>query len=459
MKRSILSIFAIVCFFGFNVSADWNYADSIVKTIIEPSFPNRTYKITDYKAKATPNFNNGKIINNLINQCSKKGGGTIIIPAGEFFTGPITLKSNVNLHLEEGATLKFSNNPDDYVPFVETRWEGMDVINYRPLIYANGVKNIAITGKGVLDGNADSKSWWWMKGRKAFGWDESMPSQYTTGRPKLYEMMGNEVLVSKRVMGKDDLLRPQFVSPINSENILIEGVTIIDSPFWVIHPIFCNNVTVRDVTVKSHGPNNDGLDPESCTNVLIEGCTFDTGDDCIAIKSGRNEDGRREIIPSENIIIRNCTMKDGHGGVVIGSEISGGARNIFVENCFMDSPHLDRVIRIKSNSVRGGYMENIYVRNIEVGECKHAIFFIEFDYEPRDGEGKFYPVVKNVVVENVKSQKSQYGVHIKGLPKHIKISDIEFINCEFNNVKIPVDIKGVENVKFTNHSTTIQEVK
>jgi len=459
MKKSILFFLAIVCIAKVTAAVDWNYADSIVKTIVEPQFPNRTYKITDYKAKSTPDFDNSKIINRLINQCSKRGGGTVIIPAGTFHTGPITLKSNVNLHLEEGATLKFSNNPNDYVPFVKTRWEGMDVINYRPLIYANGAENIAVTGKGVLDGQADDETWWWMKGRTRFGWDESMPSQYDRGRPKLYEMMANEVPIKDRKLTKDDLLRPQFVSPINSKNVLIEGVTIIDAPFWVIHPIFCENVIVRDVTIRSHGPNNDGCNPESSKNVLIEGCTFDTGDDCIAIKSGRNEDGRREIIPSENIIIRNCTMKDGHGGVVLGSEISGGARNIFVENCYMNSPQLDRVVRIKSNTVRGGYMENLFVRNVEVGECKREVFLIEFDYEPQDGEGDFLPVVKNVHVENLKSNKGRYGILIKGVPNRIQISDIKFVNCEFNNVQIPMEVRGVENFQFINSSMTVEKAK
>lgn len=460
--RTIL-IWGLVILFAnpllVSASDPWLKADSILNNIKEPQFANRSYLLTDYKGKEGSNFDNGKIINKLINQCSKRGGGRVVIPAGVFHTGPITLKSNVNLHLEEGAVLKFSNNPADYVPFVETRWEGMDVINYRPLIYANGATNIAVTGKGKLDGQATNETWWWMKGRTNYGWDKSMPSQYNTGRPKLMDWVDQNTPIKERVLTQKDLLRPQFISPIHSSNILIEGVTIVDAPFWVIHPIFSNNIIVRDVTIVSHGPNNDGCNPESCTNVLIEGSTFDTGDDCIAIKSGRNNDGRNTPIPSENIIVRNCYMRDGHGGVVMGSEISAGVRNVFVENCKMDSPELERVVRIKSNTVRGGFVDQLHLRNIEVGECKEAVFLIELDYEPEDGIGDFPPSITNIVLDNVTSNKSEHGVLIKGLENNIQISNIDFINCHFNNVKIPVSISGVKNVTFTNFNTTVAEIK
>ena len=452
-------IFLLSTPFLLKASEPWLKADSILEIIKEPQFPDRNFKITDYKGKAGGSFDNTKIINRLIDRCSKSGGGKIVIPEGIFFTGPITLKSNVNLHLEEGAVLKFSNNPADYTPFVETRWEGMDVINYRPLIYANGVTNIAVTGKGKLDGQASNETWWWMKGRLNFGWDESMPSQYDTGRPKLMDWVDKNTPIKERVLTEKDLLRPQFISPIHSSNILIEGVTIVDAPFWVIHPIFSNNIIVRNVSIISHGPNNDGCNPESCQNVLIEGSTFDTGDDCIAIKSGRNNDGRNTAIPSENIIVRNCYMKDGHGGVVMGSEISAGVRNVFVEDCKMDSPDLKRVIRIKSNTVRGGFVDGLYIRNITVGECSGPIFIIELDYEPEDGVGDFPPIIRNVVMDNVTSNKSEYGVHIKGLEDSIQISNIDFINCHFDNVTYPVSIAGAKNINFKNFNTSVVEVK
>ncbi|HBX87386.1 MAG TPA: glycoside hydrolase [Marinilabiliaceae bacterium] len=437
----------------------WLKAEEILKNISDPVFRDKDYLITRHGAKPGAAYDNTKAINRLIEKCSKQGGGRVVVPAGEFHTGPITLKSNVNLHLEEGAVLKFSNNPDDYVPFVRTRWEGLDAINYRPLIYAINETNIAVTGNGLLDGQADNESWWWMKEKEEYGWEEGMSSQYQTGRPKLMEMAEKNLPIEQRLLQKEDLLRPQFINPVNCTNVLIEGVTIKRAPFWVLHPMFCENVTIRGVKINSHGPNNDGCDPESSKNVLIEDCEFDTGDDCIAIKSGRNNDGRNNPIPSENIIVRNCYMKAGHGGVVMGSEISAGVRNVFVENCRMDSPELDRVIRIKTNTVRGGFVEGLYVRNVEVGQCKEAIFRIELMYERKDGDGSFMPRINNIVLENVNSQKSRYGVFIEGREEEIVVSDIKFINCKFNNVEIPTRITGSKNIEFVDVSFTVDEVR
>ena len=219
------------------------------------------------------------------------------------------------------------------------------------------------------------------------------------------------------------------------KNVLIEGVTMLRSPFWVIHPLLCENLTVRGVHIQNDGPNGDGCDPESCKNVLIEDCFFDTGDDCIAIKSGRNRDGREANIPSENIIVRNCKMKNGHGGVVVGSEISGGYRTLFVENCQMDSPDLDRVIRIKTNNCRGGVIENIYVRNVEVGQCREAVLKINLVYEQREKcQRDFYPTVRNVFLDNVNCNKSKYGVKIDGFDDRCNVYNIECKNSNWSGV-------------------------
>jgi polygalacturonase len=227
---------------------------------------------------------------------------------------------------------------------------------------------------------------------------------------------------------------------------LIEGVTIVRAPFWVMHPLFCENVTVRGVTVDSYGPNNDGCDPEACKNVLIEKCVFSTGDDCIAIKSGRNNDGRRISIPSENIIVKNCKMKNGHGGVVLGSEISGGVKNVFVEDCQMDSPNLDRAIRLKTNSVRGGVLENIFVRNLTIGEVSEAILKIDFYYEEGDA-GKFTPSVNNIVLENITSKKSSFAIWIKAYD-HSKVKNLIIKNAQFENVGNDNLLENVENLSF-----------
>jgi polygalacturonase len=217
---------------------------------------------------------------------------------------------------------------------------------------------------------------------------------------------------------------------------------------WELHPVLCTNVTVRNVNIKSHGPNNDGCDPESCRDVLIEGCTFDTGDDCIALKSGRNDDGRRVNVPIENVVIRDCVMKDGHGGVVVGSEISGGARNIFAERCRMDSPNLDRGLRIKTNSVRGGTTEHIYMRDCTIGSVTEAVVTVNLFYEEGD-TGKFPPTVRDIEVRNVTSKKGQYALLLRGYAK-TPVSDIRIIDCTFDGVEKPDLIEGVKGLVLTN---------
>ena len=262
-------------------------------------------------------------------------------------------------------------------------------------------------------------------------------------------------------MTPDDGLRPQLINLYACRRVLIEDVTLLNSPFWVIHPLFCESLTVKGVHVYNRGPNGDGCDPESCKNVLIEDCTFDTGDDCIAIKSGRNQDGRRWNIPSENIIVRNCLMKNGHGGVVIGSEISGGYRNLYVENCRMDSPDLDRVIRIKTSTCRGGVIENIFVRNITVGQCREAVLRINLQYENRERCQRGYdPVVRNVHLKNVTCQKSELGVLIIGLDDDSHVSNVSVEDCRFDNVsRGGNDIRGAHDVTFRNLYINGQLVK
>ncbi len=207
-----------------------------------------------------------------------------------------------------------------------------------------------------------------------------------------------------------------------------------------------NNITIENVTTVGLGPNNDGCDPESCSNVLIKGCTFNNGDDCIAIKSGRNNDGRTINVPSKNIIIQDCKMKDGHGGVVIGSEITGGCFNVYAENCEMDSPNLERVLRIKTNSKRGGTIKNIYMRNIKVGQVKEAIVKLNLLYDPDEAEGyEFNPTIENVFVENVSSQSSKYALYFEGL-ENSKIKNINISDCKFNGVQKGNFIKNVEDI-------------
>lgn len=438
-----------------NIDFDKAFKESakIEKQIKRTSFAKRTFYITDFGAKphneAEPCH---EAINQAITACSLAGGGTVVVPKGTFFTGPITLKSNVNLHVSEGATLKFSTDQSLYFPGVITRWEGIDCYNARPLIYAYGETNIAITGKGTIDGQGSKEAWWPMCGAPRYGWKEGMVAQRNGGRERLLMYGETNTPIYKRIMTPEDGMRPQLINLYSCNTVLIEDVTLLNSPFWVIHPLFCESLIVRGVNIFNRGPNGDGCDPESCKNVLIENCVFDTGDDCIAIKSGRNNDGRKWNIPSENIIVRGCQMKNGHGGVVIGSEISGGYRNLFVENCEMDSPELDRVIRIKTSTCRGGVIENVFVRNVTVGQCREAVLRINLQYENRENcQRGFTPTVRNVHLKNVTCQKSQLGVLIIGLEDPSLVNNISVEDSHFNNVaKDGNDIKSAKDVTFKN---------
>ena len=433
----------------------------IEQSIRMPKFAEKSYPITKFGAKTTnAAAQNQKAIQKAIDACSKKGGGKVIIPAGEkFLTGAITLKDGVNLVVEEGAILEFAFQPELY-PIVETSWEGLECFNLSPCIYAFKAKDIAITGKGTIDGGGSNDTWWPWNGNPRFGWKEGMISQRIESRPRLLKNgedgipMYNEKgeRTPERVFGPQDGLRPQLVSFNKCDGILLEDVTLLRSPFWVIHPLHSTDITVRRVKMINDGPNGDGCDPECCDRVLIEDCYFNTGDDCIAIKSGRNRDGRERNMPSKNIIIRNCEMKNGHGGVVIGSEISGGCQNVYAHDCVMDSPELERVLRIKTNSCRGGIIENINMRNVKVGVCKESVLKINLDYEPKEICCRgYYPTVRNVYMENVTSESSQYGVQIIGLEEDTFVYDITVKDCKFNGVKDGNFMSGkTRNVNFDN---------
>jgi polygalacturonase len=426
------------------VDDPWRQAAPILARIRPPVFPGRDFEVTRFGAVGDGAKDCTTAFRDAIAACRAAGGGRVVVPAGAFLTGAIHLKSGVNLHLTADAVLRFSRRPGDYLPVVFTRWEGVELMNYSALIYAFEQENIAVTGSGTLDGQASEEHWWpWKGAQPATG-----GSTQAAARARLIEMGAKGVPVADRVFGEGSCLRPNFIQPYRCTNVLIEGVKIRNSPMWEIHPVLCTNVTVRNVDIASHGPNNDGCDPESCRDVLIEGCTFDTGDDCIALKSGRNEDGRRLNVPVENVIVRNCTMKDGHGGVVIGSEISGGARFIFAEKCRMDSPQLDRALRIKSNSVRGGTIEHVYMRDVTVGQVAEAVVTVNFFYEEGDA-GAFPPVVRDVELRNVTSRKSQYGLLLRGYARD-PVSDVRLVDCTFENVEKADVLESVKDIVFTN---------
>ena len=401
----------------------WARLPEIVSAITRPSFQDKDFNVIDYGAK-----NDGVTIctdafKAAIEDCHNAGGGKVIVPSGTFLTGPIHLLSNTNLYLSEGAYVKFSTVFSDYLPVVYTRFEGTELYNYSPCVYAFEQENIGITGPGTLDAQGAYGNWW--------DWKSTGSSDVST----LRTLAENSVAVEDRIFGAGHYIRPNMIQPYRCKNVLIDSVTVLNGTMWHIHPVLSTNVTVSNVTVVGHGPNNDGCNPESCTNVLIKNCYFDTGDDCIAIKAGRNADGRRVNVPTSYVVVQGCEMKDGHGGVVIGSEITGGAHHIYAEDCHMDSPNLDRVLRIKSNSIRGGVVENIYMRNIEVGEVSNAVVRVNFDY----GEGDvstYVPVVRNIEVRDLTCDKADYAVQFIAY-KRSPVENIRLINCSFASIKTP----------------------
>jgi polygalacturonase len=436
---------AAISLLPFKADAGWDEVTQILRRIRPPVFPSRDFNIMKYGAIGNGSSDCSEAIRQAIDACSRAGGGRVVVPAGDYLTGAVHLRSNVNLHLSEGATLRFSPDPGLYLPAVYTRWEGVECMSYSSFIYAFEQQNVAVTGSGTLDGQASNEHWWPWTGNPRYG-AAGDKANAMAARRRLFEMGEKDIPVSERVLAEGSWLRPNFVQFYRCRNVLVEGITLRNSPMWQIHPVLCTNVTVRGVTAISHGPNNDGCNPESCRDVLIEECQFDTGDDCIAIKSGRNRDGRRVNTPSENIIIRNCRMKDGHGGVTIGSEASGGVRNVYAENCRMDSPSLDRVLRLKTNSVRGGFIKNVFMRNVTVGQVADAVFHVDLFYEEGD-VGQFPPVVRHIEMTNVTSRKSRYALYLRGY-KQAPLRNIRLAQCSFDNVAKEDLIENVEGLTF-----------
>ncbi len=428
----------------------WGQVPEILARIQAPAFPTRDFAITDFGAVAGGTKDCTTALQQAIAACHGAGGGRVVVPKGEFLTGGIRLLSNVNLHLVEGATLRFSSDPAAYLPAVFTRWEGVECMNYAAFIYAFEQENIAITGSGTLDGAASDENWW--------AWARKGADKKSRATPdaKALNVLGDKgVPVAERIFGTGHFLRPNFIQPYRCRNVLIEGVSIVRSPMWEVNPVLSTNVIVRGVKIKSDGPNNDGCDPESCRDVLIEDCSFHTGDDCIAIKSGRNDDGRRINVPVENLIVRRCAMEDGHAGVAIGSEITGGCRNVFIEDCRMDSPNLERAMRLKSNARRGGIIENIFMRRVEIGRVAEALLTVDFLYE-EGPNGAYPPIVRNVVIENVTCQSSPRVFFINGFPG-ATIDRIRVANSTIAGVEATEVVQGAGRIELEN--VTIRPAK
>lgn len=414
------------------------------QTISYPDF-SKTEKldIRDFGAAPSDQEATSKAIEAAILRANEIGGATVLIPKGEWPTAKIHLKNNVNLHLEEGATLLFSSNPEDYLPAVQSTWEGMECFNYSPLIYAFECENVAITGKGELKAKMDTWEIWFAR-----------PEAHMQALKKLYTMASENVPVSERQMvGNEANFRPQFIQFNRCKNILLEGVKITNSPFWVIHPFLSSNVVIREVNVFAHGHNNDGVDPEMSQNILIEDCVFDQGDDAIAVKSGRNQDAWRLNTPTKNLIIRNSLVKNGHQLLAIGSELSGGVENVFMENCAVqEGAKLNHLLFIKTNERRGGYVSNIYMKNIKSGKIDKGILGIETDvlYQWRDlvptYEKRLTPI-ENVYLENIQAGDVEFKSRILADPE-LPAKNIQLKNVQVKSLRgeelIHENVEGFE---------------
>lgn len=394
----------------------WEDVPDIVASIGSLEIPGRVYAVADYGGLADGRTDSRPAIMKAISKANKEGGGKVILDEGTWFVkGPIHLLSNVELHLKKGARLKFSGKPEDYLPQVLTRWEGTELFNYSPFIYAYQAVNVALTGEGILDGNTGE------------GFAKWRPMQHDA-KMRLREMGARQVPVHERVFGEGDYLRPSMIQFFSCANVRVEDITIVDSPFWVVHLVSTNNAVVRGITVDSQRLNNDGVDVESSSNVLIENNRFTTGDDAIVIKSGRDADGWRLGRPSERIVIRNNYM-EGHNALAIGSEMSGGVRNVFMENNKLGN--VRGSLYFKSNKDRGGIVENIWIRNIEVEKSRRPLIQFRTNYKGlRDGGHA--PVFRDITIENVEVQKVGELIHVNGLEEepinNIVVRDVHGIN-------------------------------
>ncbi|HYE58233.1 MAG TPA: glycoside hydrolase family 28 protein, partial [Rhodothermales bacterium] len=364
----------------------WRGRDAVLARIRPPAFPDRTYRISDFGARGDGRSDAREATLRAIARCNADGGGRVAVPAGTWWMGgPLHLKSNVELHLEAGAVVRFTPDPARYLPPVLTRWEGTEVFAPSPFVYAYAAENVALTGPGTFDGNAAETFWPWR--------DRQRDDQQALRR-----MGADGVPVYERVFGEGHVLRPSFVQFFGCRNVLIDGPTFETSPFWVLHPVFSSNVTVRNVRVHSLNLNNDGVDVDSCTDVLIERCVFETGDDAVALKSGRDRDGWRVGRPTENVVVRDCLMRPRVNALTIGSEMSGGVRNVYVEHLRVEG-EADSALYFKANLDRGGIVEDVFVRDVEVESARTLLHFTT-DYAGYRG-GQAPPTFRRFEVSDV----------------------------------------------------------
>lgn len=409
------------------VDNDWKLAEKIVAGIQAPVIPAREFSVTDFAADA--NDVRPAIIA-AIDAAVSAGGGRVVIPPGEWVShGPVVLQSRIELHLREGAVLRFSADPEDYLPVVKSRWEGTELFTYSPLIYASHVEDVAITGTGIIDGNADSrfKSW---------------HPQQNADMQRLRRMGADSVPVEQRIFGEGTFLRPPLVQFFHAKRVLLQDFTALNSPFWVNHIVYTDHATVRGIRVDSHFPNNDGIDIESSSNVLVENSWFRTGDDSVVVKSGRDLDGRNIGVPSQRIVVRNNDM-GGEDGIALGSEMSGGIRDVFFTDNILRKGI--SAFRFKSNLDRGGLVENVRLRNLTV-ESFDSLFWFQLNY-PGELGGFFPSTYQDIVFENIQVQEVGTFLEVHA-PDAAPLKDVVFRDIHVEKVATPLVIENAVNLKF-----------
>jgi polygalacturonase len=415
------------------------------------NFPDRICTLTDYAAIGDGKFLNTENFQSAITDCAKQGGGTVIVPPGIWLTGPIRLESNINLHLEEGARILFSDTFSDYLPPVLTRFEGMELYNYAPFISAKDCSNIAITGKGELDGQGDA----WLTWNDIMQNSNSDVSLKKVATNKLYEMSIRNIPVEKRVFGTEkDAIQPAFIEFLNCRDILVEEIEILNSPGWTLHPIYSENIIIRNIYINTSKRNTDGVVIDSSRNVIVENSSLNTGDDSVVIKSGKDHDGWRINKPSENIIIHDIVIEDGNSGIAIGSEMSGDVRNVFIYN--VDIQVADFGIRFKSMRGRGGVVENVWIDNVFMRRMNFGAIELDTKYgTPIVGydESKL-PVFRNIEIKNVECRRTKDAIRLSGL------SESPLRNITLENISIlssrGVTIENIEEKHLKNVSVTVK---
>lgn len=412
--------------------------EEILKQIEKPDIPSRFYSVLDFGVVTDSETIQTRQLQRAIDAISREGGGRLIVPSGYYRTGALQLKSKVELHLEQSDTriLFVNEDPQIHYPLVFSHWESTPCLNFSPLLYACDAHDIAVTGPGILDGGADEDHWWNWHHQVENAWSEDKRDLQLEDRKLLRIMNVNGVPVEDRIFGEGHYLRPNFIQTIRCKRILLQGFTLCNSPMWQINPVMCQSLTVNGVTLTSHGSNNDGCDPESCNGVHICNCYFDTGDDCISLKSGRDRDGREANIPCENVLIENNEFAEGHGGIALGSEMSGGIRRVVAVNNRFSSPNLTYALRLKTNARRGGRVEDIILADSIMDHVHGAAVHGTMLYEDgRNGEN--LPEFHNITIENIVAHGGDYGIFLEAF-EEVPITGLVLRNIQIDSVSRPM---------------------